>query len=616
MTPIDTVKLNGRTVRLRNADVIGVGGEATVFNVDGQAVKVYLQADAARDAKLRAMLPLVGNLPPSVVAPQSLVLDRKGKRAVGFAMRLLDATYTDVRQLANKKYRAQARQTARDVARLFLNAWHTLDCIHRAGMVVGDLNDLNVQFRGDEMVFIDADSFQFANYPCMVGTEAFLDPTLYGKDLSQRPYFTPANDWYAFAVLLFKSLLLAHPYGGVHPAVKQLTARAQQRISIFDAAVTYPRIAYSPDLLTDDLAQVFTDWFTNGQRGVFPQGALQQYLADLKDCPHCGAAYPQNRAHCPMCAAAVPVSVVAAAGVRAETLLHTRGDIITWRVMGKAIHAITHEGGKTVHYTVDAFGTQQRTELFNALPDATYDFLEHTLVISPARDSDVLMVVDISGEVPTPTLQTTTAHFGGVLPVFGTSRRHLYRIAGGYLMRGRLQDGQLVEQSVLAISAGQTWFTVAPDDERVFGYYRVFNDETYWLLRDGNHTEADVTPLVQGEFLTDISVVFAADSVLVVRQTQYNGVERVHVDEIDHKGRRLHSTTANATDFGTVHGHAYMRGVMLQATDAGIVQTRLDTHAQKTFSQTEPVVQRGDSLLPHEKGLLAVTDRRVLHVMT
>lgn len=608
---MNTVKISGKTVRLRNRDVIGVGGEATVFKHGGQAVKVYLQPDAARARKLQAMVPRARTLPPGVVAPQQLVTD--GGQIVGFTMPLLDATYTELRQLSVKKYRAKAGLTSRDIVRLFLNMWRTLDCIHRAGMVVGDLNDLNVMFRGDEVAFIDADSFQFDNHPCRVGSEAYIDPALYGKDLTQAAFFQPEHDWYAFAVLLFKSLLLTHPYGGVHPSVKLMTHRAQQRISVFDSSVTYPRIAHAPDLLTDDLAHTFAEWFTDGRRGVFPENVLRDYTATVKNCPHCGATYPVNRAHCPMCAAAVPVTVPAQVSVK--TLLHTGGDIIAWRLAGDELRALSHEGGKVVLYTVDRYQQTRRTELFNAMPDAQYRFLDDMLVVSPARDSDTLMIVDVSGDTPAPVQQTTTAPFSGTQPVFDTSARHLYRLAGGYLMRGRVEYGQLVEQSVMAISEGQTWFTAALDDERVFGYFRTFNEYQHWLLLDKAHVEADVSALEPGEFLTDIDVVFAKESVLVVRQTQLNGVERVRLDEIDTKGRQLHAEIIpRAADFGAVRGHAYMGHTLLRATDAGIVQSRLDTGAEKTFAQTEPVVQRGDALMPYRKGLLAVLDRRAVYV--
>ena len=81
------------------------------------------------------------------------------------------------------------------------------------------------------------------------------------RNLSKGLKYTTLNDWYSFAVLLFKSILLAHPYGGTHKKIKSLTERAQKRITVFDKEVKYPKVAYSPDVLTDELAQVFHQYF-------------------------------------------------------------------------------------------------------------------------------------------------------------------------------------------------------------------------------------------------------------------------------------------------------------------------------------------------------------------
>lgn len=604
------VRIGNKSVRLTNPMVIGVGGEATVFEYKGQAVKIYHDATQQRSNKLYALMPLARKLPPSVVAPQELVTNGKGRQAVGFTMTLLDATHTEIRQLAVKKYRAQAGLTSRDVVQLFLNIHRTLTQIHAAGMVVGDLNDLNLMFQGQQASFIDADSFQFGQYPCIVGTESFIDPQLYGKDLAAQSYYTPDNDWYAFAVLLFKSLLLVHPYGGIHPSVHTLTARAKSCLTVFEPDVTYPRIAYNRELLSDELTNAFKRVFAHGERGIFPESVLTDYLNALTTCPHCAATYPSNRAHCPMCAAAVPITVPAQ--VQFETLIHAQGPIITWHISGDTVRALAHENGKVVLYTVDQYRQPERKPLFNVMPTASYAFLGDVLVVCPAQDSTDLLIVDISGNSPQPITQTVTARFGNTETVFGTSARSLYRIAGGYLMRGHIAYGQLIEHPVMAITEQQTWFTVAPHTEQVFGYFRVFNDYQYWLLVGSDRYEADLTPLQTDEVLLDAHAYFGSKTVLVLRHTQLNGVESVRIDEIDHKGRRLNAHTApQAADLLPLAAHAYSHNMLLQASDQGIVQTRQDTQTHKTFSQTEPITRKGDAITAYQKGLLIAQDQRL-----
>lgn len=609
------VMIDSKRVKLNDRSVIGVGGEATVFRHKGQAVKIYAAPTPERGQKLKAMSALV--LPSAVIAPQDVVYDERGRQIVGFTMRLLDAGSTEIRKLSTKNTRAQMGITGRDVAGLFLHAHATLRALHAQGVVVGDLNDLNLMFSGHEVAYIDADSFQFGIYPCIVGTEAFLDPALYGVDLSKGCTFKPENDWYSFAVLLFKSLLLAHPYGGVHPSLHLLTARAQARVSVLDSSVQYPRIAYPPDILSDDLAQVFHEVFTQGQRDIFPERTLQDYSANLTACPSCGITYPSNRARCPICSTVQPITHVPMSAAR--TLLHTNGAIVAWSVSGETIRAVAYEGDRAALYTVMPHGAPRRTALFEALPNAAYHFMGDMLVVSPG-DGDALFIVDTGGAAASGVHQTTTGLYSGRTPIFGANERSLYRLAGGYLMRGTMQYGQWVEQPVLAISEGQTWLRVAPDAERVFGCFRITtthasgleNDYRFWLLDSTTHIDIVLPPLDAGEWLIDMEVKFASASLLLARHTAYNGAERVRLDEIAFDGRVLTSTISSTGDFEPLGAHAYARGVVLLATDSGIIQQKLDTGARRTFTQTEPFVRHGGALHPYTGGLIAISDNRIV----
>ncbi len=601
------VRIDGKKQRLNKNDVIGEGGEATVFAHKNAAVKVFHQPTRQRDAKLRALLPRT--LPSSVVTPQGLVTDENGL-TIGYTMRLLPPNHDDLRRLSIKKYRAQSGLTATDVIQLFIDMQGTLSALHTDGVVVGDLNDLNLYFTpgSDEVQFIDADSFQFDTFPCMVGTEQFIDPLLYGCDLASAPQFTPSNDWYAFAVLLFKSLLLTHPYGGIHPTVNTLTERAKSKISVLDAQVKYPRIAYSPDLLSDDLLDAFEQWFSVGYRGIFSADLLMTYAASLRMCLACRATYPQTRGHCPVCSAAVPVNIDLPAG---ETLLRTPGHFVAWHVGHSEVHLLAHEGGKVVLHTLRNKHPHRRVELFNTVATAHYAFLGDSLIASTKPGE--LLVVDVAQPTPVPITKTTTGTFNGD-SVFGSSHRSLYRLAGGYLLRGDVRDGHLVERSIMAIAEGQTWFTVDPVSEQVFGYFRVFETQVYWLLRDENRYDVDLPKLQPGETLLDMGVRFTDSTALVTRHTRHNGTEHVHLTEIDNRGRVLHSQMHPALDYGPIGAPAYARGVLVRATDQGVIQTRLDNGLTRTFQQTEPLVKTGDVLYPYQKGLLTIADQSVAYV--
>src|SRR6185436_9335516 len=217
------VVLRGRRITLRAEDALGDGGEATVTRHGDLALKIHHRASPARAAKIEALIRLADALPSEVVAPRELVWDARGRRVVGFAMRALGPDHEVVAALSRRRARAASGIGTRDVAELFLGAHASLEAIHRAGAVVGDLNDMNEMFVRRQgalgLAWIDVDSFQLAGHPCEVATEAFLDPDLYGPDPAQPVttaggvrWFRPENDWYAFAVLLFRSLTLVHPY--------------------------------------------------------------------------------------------------------------------------------------------------------------------------------------------------------------------------------------------------------------------------------------------------------------------------------------------------------------------------------------------------------------------
>lgn len=607
------VHIKGKRVRLDNSAIIGSGGEATVFRHGQQAVKMYLSPDPQREKKLTAMLSRTASLPDTVIAPQQPVCDDRG-RTIGFTMPLLETDYREIRDLSKKKFRKQTGITTREIAQLFLRAGRTLRAIHQAGMVVGDLNDLNLMFRDDDVCFIDVDSFQFDVYPCMVGTEAFIDPDLYGYDLAARPRFKPRHDWYSFAVLLFKSLLLAHPYGGVHPSIKLLPQRAMQGISVFHPDVNYPRIAYSPDLLTDDLQVIFKDWFDRGKRDELLLDALTQYLSELATCSQCDATYPKNRPQCPECLAMAPVAV-SKQMTGARTLVRTQGDIIAWSVRGNTARFIAHEDGQAVLYMVTSLSQTKRLELFKAIPTATYAFLDDLLVISPDPASDDLMIVDVSGTTVKPVAQTTTDRFGTSERVFGASPSALYRVANGYLMRGQMRYGQLVEQAVMAVADKQTWMQVAPDSDRVVGFFRTLNNYDYWLLNNQERIELDLPALELFEFMIDAQVIFAQGGLLILRQTQLNGVERIRIDEVSNSGKLRHTLISpDVAQFTPLDAHTFAPGMLLYATDKGVVRETLDTRATTTFTATEQMVYAGSRLFTYERGLMAVLDRAVIYL--
>ena len=94
---------------------------------------------------------------------------------------------------------------------------------------------------------------QLAGLPCEVSTELFLDPLLYGPDLTQPcataagapRWFGRGSDWYAFSVLAFRSLTGLH--GGTMKLRSKLGAGTVVRVTLpLDASKAKPKVEGRP----------------------------------------------------------------------------------------------------------------------------------------------------------------------------------------------------------------------------------------------------------------------------------------------------------------------------------------------------------------------------------
>ncbi|MBI4136644.1 hypothetical protein HY469_01125 [Candidatus Roizmanbacteria bacterium] len=626
------VIIDGKQIRLHQVDQLGAGGEGVVYKSrvekDILAVKVYHQPDARRAQKLQTFLAKSWTLPISKIAmPLQLVYDVKGRTIIGLTMPLLSSGFEELMSLSNKKYRASFLVNTRMVADIFLDGGHTVNTIHQNGLVIGDFNDLNGVFRGTEMLFIDVDAWQFDTFPCPVGTEQFLAPELYGIDLSSKPVFRPEHDWYSFAVMLFKSLLLVHPYGGTHKDVKQLVQRATRRITVFDAKVTYPKIGLAPDILNDDLAHVFEQFFAVGKRGPFPLDMLQAYAENLTECTSCGAFYPASRIQCPICHAKTiiiitrPVTVTK--GVQVTEFIRTQGSIVFHKVTDAMVVVIAYENGKAVLYTKRGILAPKRKELFNEIPGARFELVGDVLIVNMPNSTELLLM-DVSEDAIKPIMKSETSIYAGNRrAVFRASDRYLFRIVSGNLMYGEVKYDQLIERPLRSVMMGQTWFVVRTRETGnkpvACGFFQVLQQQMFWLVWEGRSFDnMSLSQLDLGELLVDLTVKFSSQGTLVRRLTQFQGVNYIRTDMINTNGVVAYSSSrVRKEDHPApfLHGQAYSTGKLLSATDDGVIQEDVQSGQIKTFDATKGFVEEGDTLYPYQGGLLVVKESTVVHVM-
>lgn len=332
-----TVWIDGARVALQPAALLGQGGEAEVYDLgDGRVVKWWKPVDhpdfdgmpaaqaAAREriatgaARLRA-LPA---LPTGVVAPCGLALaGKKSPQVVGYVMPKVAGV--PLHSYGEPRWRRDNAVDGADVVAALLALHDAIAGLHRADIVVGDCNDLNVLVEGRRVHLIDVDSYQFGAFPCSVFSERFVDPRL-----CDAPSLVPVrahdrdSDWFAFAVMAFRTLLGVGPWGGVHQP-KDIarrcppTLRALRRLSVLAQDIVYPRAARPVTILPDELVEQFRRIFERDERGVFPRAELERLR--LRRCATCGEEH--GRVRCPACTtvAHLPPAVV-----------HGR---LTWRVL-------------------------------------------------------------------------------------------------------------------------------------------------------------------------------------------------------------------------------------------------------------------------------------------
>jgi len=557
------ILINQQTIVLEPSQLIQSGGEGMVFAVGNTAVKLYHQPQPHQAHKLRHLLHLP--LPANVLGPCALVQDFQGK-VLGFQMPKLPDSSQPLKQLANPLYCQKNSIQTQAVVHLFQQIHHTLSQLHQANIIVGDLNDQNIFFSPPSPLpspfWIDADSFQFALYPCPVANLSFLDPDLYHvSDFSQRPVFTLHTDWYAYFVLLIKSLLQLHPYGGTHKQHKSLQARAQANISILNPAVITPQSARHPETLSDDLLHHLHLVFDKGHREPFPLNLLTSYENNLTTCPQCSLAYPRQRPSCPTCHHQTPATQPISHQLR--KLLQVDGFIehIAIGANGRIL-VVARLGNVYKLFRLGIGGTVEEMVLFNGHPGYRCASFGHFLVVNPPQ-SKQLLILDTSGTQPQKVTMLATADFRGTAPsagsgqaVFATTPQHLYRIAGNWIMRGSLQNGLYVEDALATAHKAQTHFFGSPYNALIAGYHRIFAQTHYFLIdQHGASYDIAMPALTPGARVPETAVAFSRDTIAIIRKVGVNGRYSLHIHISSHKGQLISSTKIPTGNLESIAHH-------------------------------------------------------------
>ncbi|OGM79040.1 hypothetical protein A2382_01330 [Candidatus Woesebacteria bacterium RIFOXYB1_FULL_38_16] len=607
-------------------DKVGEGANGAVYVKDDKAYKLYHPhvLGTGLITRLQDFLAKRVNLQVGVVKPENLLLGSDG-RVVGIDMRFLGRDYHPMFKLREPEFVNRYDITPLKVARIFRAGLPVLSSVHSQRMCVGDHNDKNTFFKlaGSVFEIIDVDSFAFDAYGSQ-GQEFYLDPGLYGKDLS-LPVFVPGNDWYSNAVMLYWSLLLEHPYGGVHRRVRDLLMRAQQRITLLDQEVIYPsQSTRPPSVLNADMRQMFDMFFKQGWRGPIEESILDRYISDL-EFGRMQVEPPKRR-----------VANVSG-GYQATDLVVTRGVIVYTAVYDQTIYVVAHEQRKVVLYIRPETGNVRRIELFPVQNGARYGLMMGTnqkneetlyLVVNPEYTLDIrFYAVDQNGatRVNFERELQTQPFMGSRMAIFRVSRNFLYIMVGSVLTAVSIKRGQLASYSLRALRENQTWFTVPETSvsPRAFGYYRYEGDHVFWIVTEDGYRETNIPFLAIDENLIDSSARFGKQTIMLLRKTERGGQESIYLDIIGLDGRVITGgppVRVSGHIYNEIHGRAYaevndstlgLMGVVLHPTNEGVKQEVPAKNTISDFPGSEAFVGPGQSLRMYRDGILVISGHEV-----
>jgi hypothetical protein len=617
------VYVRGKKLGLDPSQSIAKGGEADIFRLSPtEALKLFKQPDhpdlagdplAQMAAELRiaehqTKLPeFPTNLPIQVVTPEALATNRSG-RVLGYTMRFIEGAEVLLRY-ADKGFR-QAGPSYDDVLAFFRDLHSAVEGAHRAGVIIGDFNDLNVLVKDKKTYLIDADSYQFGRYQCRVFTEKFLDPLLCDPHsaaiMLSQPY-GPAADWYAFAVMAMQTLLFVGPYGGVYqPKDKSQrvaqSARPLHRITVFDSDVKYPKVALHYSVLPDDLLHYLIGVFKKDRREAFPVRLLDM---EWKTCEACGLLHA--RGLCPACDKHAPAAVVQAVRVRGTVtcarVFRTTGLITYAAVQEDKLRYIYREGDR---FKREGGNTVMRGPLD---PLVRYRIRgDDTLV---GRDNR-LVVLDRDGNVKV----RHTVDCVGSLPMFDSNSRDYFWASDGQLLRDAQRGAEVVGQAL----AGQTLFWAG--EQAGFGFYRAGTLNVAFCFDPQRRGINDTVqlPRLPGQ-LVDSTCLFSGTQTWAFFSFKEAGRIKHRCHKLDRNGAMLGWAEAQADDgswLGAIRGKRLIGESLFSVSDEGVVKVReVNGTLEKVavFPDTEPFVNAGCHLLALTTGL-HVVDAHEINCLT
>lgn len=598
---------SGKKITVTPSQSVGKGGEADVYKIDNKTVvKIFKGPDhqdilsdpalvqAAADKIKEHQNKLISfpkGLPNHVVSPEEVVFDNNGK-IIGYTMKIVEngeALYS----YSDRKFQQSSGISVDDVAKIFLDLHQTVDLLHKKNVVIGDFNDLNVIINNHGAWIIDADSMQFGKFLCKMFSQKFVDPLLCKKDeLVLKTTHNKNSDWFAFAIMLFQSMMFMGPYAGIHkpksgpkiPAGR----RSLERISVFRDDVIKPKVANNLNDIPKDLQIEFFNIFEKDKRGKFPILLIE----NLRKQPAMTA-----KPHSPV----IDQTIQVKGKVSATTIFKTPGVILQSNVFDGKICYLFHENG--------AFKREGSATVMPGKLDSAFHYrISKQKTLVGRRGEVIVFEGENNNKIP--------VDMFGNLSVFDANSTHHFWLSEGSLYR---QDRNRlgINQKIGDVLKNQTIFWVG--EKRGFGFYRAGNLTTAFLFNttSGNINDNIDIPDLNGN-LIDSTCIFVEDKyIYFMVKTKIKAKIKNRCFVYDHVGKIIEKLEVDDGDqhwLGEIRGKTAIGNMLFSPTDDGIMRTDMDSgrlSSTHLYSDTAQWVNSGSRLHMLADGILVVSGKQI-----
>jgi len=249
-------------VNLSKSDYLTQGGEGKIYVKGKTAYKIYL--DPKKMIPVAKIQELSALDLPNIIRPQRVLLDSKDK-PIGYTMRYVKDT-TSLCKIFTKTFKRKNNIQISNVMDLVTTLYDGVKHIHSKQILIVDLNEMNFLLNDqfDNIFFIDTDSYKTKNYNATAIMESIRD--------RHSSSFNTNTDWFSWGIITFQMFIGIHPFKGKHPQFKNLDDRMMNNVSVFNSAVSIPKLCASFDVIPQAYREWYKAVFEDGKRVPPPSG--------------------------------------------------------------------------------------------------------------------------------------------------------------------------------------------------------------------------------------------------------------------------------------------------------------------------------------------------------